>query len=527
MEQFDNKYLTCGKCGEMLSIELFKNGYVQYKCDCSNTGEILLQELMDKSKKSANSMIPRCKSHNKEYSGYCSTCKKHLCDDCQDQHQKIQLSSLAHEVSIDELSSQVEEAKKMLEERDHYLKDRLVRRLKQELDKLEFTFKRTDTINKNMFSYIENLINCYSSTSTHPNYHLVKNIKEIKFNNEEFYLGGETLFEHINSFVKYLETNRVLIVKDYPELPAPQKINIQTMKTVKKVPIKGKVFVALKDGRIAILGEYDSYAYFIDGKNFEIVKKLTDTKGYFLTIGQLPDGKFVTASSEKKLAVWEEKDSGFTKLYETSIEFGQKVIPLTQGRLALAEVSGNLKIYDCKGEFKKISVFTETHLGELNSIIQLKDGRLVSGGGVNDDDVIEDVVKFYNLDTYTCQNENTVYGLICYSQKSLVEYKNKLLVGGYGGFVVIDLKTYVKEITVNEKGIEGVLSVYPLDDDTILIGCYSSSDNDGGKLVQFSSGYKQIHSLTLEKYAGVRDMIQINGNTIMVSTGKESVIYTQ
>lgn len=526
MEQFDNKYLTCGKCGEMLSIELLKGGYVHYKCDCSNEGEILLQELMDKSKKSANSMIPKCKTHSKEYSAYCSTCKKHLCVDCQDQHQKIQLNSLTHQVSIEEIQSQIAEVTEMLKERDLALKDRLVRRLKQELDKVEYTFKRTDTINKNMFSYIENLIDCYLNTSTHPNYHLVNNIKEIQFNTDEFYLNGETLFEHVNSFVKYLETNQVFKVKDYPESTVPSKINIQTMKTVKSFPFNAKIFIPLKDGRIAILAEYDSTAYFIDGKNFEIVKRLTEKKGYFHTIGQLPDGKFVTASSEKKLAVWEEKDSEFTKLYETSIQYGQKVIPLTQGRLALAEISGNLNIFDCKGEFKKIAVFTETHLGELNSIIQLKDGRLVSGGGVNDDDVIEDVVKFYNLETYTCQNENTVFGLNCYSQKSMVEYKNKLLVGGYGGFVVIDLKTYVKELTINEKGIEGVLSVYPLDDDTILMGCHSS-DSDGGKLVQFSSGYKPIHTLTLEKYSGVNDIIQINHTTIMISSGKQSVIYTQ
>ena len=184
MEQFDNKYLTCGKCGEMLSIELLKGGYVHYKCDCSNEGEILLQELMDKSKKSANSMIPKCKTHSKEYSAYCSTCKKHLCVDCQDQHQKIQLNSLTHQVSIEEIQSQIAEATEMLKERDLALKDRLVRRLKQELDKVEYTFKRTDTINKNMFSYIENLIDCYLNTFTHPNYHLVNNIKEIQFNTD-------------------------------------------------------------------------------------------------------------------------------------------------------------------------------------------------------------------------------------------------------------------------------------------------------------------------------------------------------
>ena len=122
---------------------------------------------------------------------------------------------------------------------------------------------------------------------------------------------------------------------------------------------------------------------------------------------------------------------------------GEKVISLTEDRVACCTFPGEIIIFNI----------------DINSIVQLKDGRLVSGGGVNDDDVIEETVKFWNLKTYHNEPDHTVFGLICYSQNSLVDTgRGKLLVGGYHEVVVIDLKTYLKS---------------------------AGNDNDGGKLTQF------------------------------------------
>ena len=75
MDFFDNKYFTCGKCGEMLSLQIVDGGYVYYQCDCSERGVLPIQELIDRANKSQNAMLPKCKVHNKEYIAYCKTAK--------------------------------------------------------------------------------------------------------------------------------------------------------------------------------------------------------------------------------------------------------------------------------------------------------------------------------------------------------------------------------------------------------------------------------------------------------------------
>ena len=156
--------------------------------------------------------------------------------------------------------------------------------------------------------------------------------------------------------------------------------------------------------------------------------------------------------------------------------------------------------FDIKSGYKKIATFTESHLGDINSIVQLKDGRLVSGGGVNDDDVIEETVKFWNLKTYHNEPDHTVFGLICYSQNSLVDTgRGKLLVGGYHEVVVIDLKTYLKS---------------------------AGNDNDGGKLTQFGPDGKKFQCVNVGKYTGVDAVLAINDKMIIYGS-KDGVICSQ
>ena len=78
----------------------------------------------------------------------------------------------------------------MLKELNLALKNRLVRRLQQELDKVELSFKRADIVNQSMLAYVQNLIECFQSVENAPYYHLVETMKKIQFNNDEFYLDG-------------------------------------------------------------------------------------------------------------------------------------------------------------------------------------------------------------------------------------------------------------------------------------------------------------------------------------------------
>ena len=328
----------------------------------------------------------------------------------------------------------------MLKELNLALKNRLVRRLQQELDKVELTFKRADVVNQSMLGYVKNLIECFQSVGNAPYYHLVEPMKKIEFNNDEFYLDGDTLFEHCNSFVKHLETSPILKSSALPEEFAPKaKIDISKMKNVKTIPGKGKVFVHLQSGLLAIVGEYSQDIKMYNTSTFTQESSIRDEGG----------------NKESQMKIWSSTDGRTFKVAHKIDDIkGEKVISLTEDRVACCTFPGEIIIFDIKSGYKKIATFTESHLGEINSIVQLKDGRLVSGGGVNDDDVIEETVKFWNLKTYNNEPEHTVFGLICYSQNSLVDTgKGKLLVGGYHEVVVIDLKTYLKSAVLNNNNI--------------------------------------------------------------------------
>ena len=112
-------------------------------------------------------MLPKCKVHNKEYIAYCKSCKKHLCVDCytadHGSHDKVSLSSIKNQVRVDSLQEKIEESTQMLKELNLALKNRLARRLQQELDKVELTFKRADVVNQSMLGYVKNLIECFQS----------------------------------------------------------------------------------------------------------------------------------------------------------------------------------------------------------------------------------------------------------------------------------------------------------------------------------------------------------------------------
>ena len=534
MNSFDNKYFTCGKCGEMLSLQIIDGGYLYYQCDCSDKGVITIQELIEKTKKSQNAMIPKCKTHNKDYTIYCKSCKKHFCNDCDtaahNSHTVVSLSSLKNQISIDSLQDKIEESKEMLKELHLALKDRLVRRLKQELDKVELTYKRADIVNQSMLGYVNNLIECFQSVENFPNYHLVETMKKISFNNKEFYLDGETLFDHCNSFVKYLETSPILNSSPVPEDFKPKPtIDITKMKHVKEIPGKGKVFVLLQNGLLAIVGEYSPVIKMYNPTTFAEEGSITDNGGYFYTLSQLPGGQLVTINKESQMKIWSSTDGKkFTVEKQIDSIKGEKVISLTGDRVACCTFAGEIIIFDIRSGYKKIATFTESHLGEINSIVQLKDGRLVSGGGVNDDDVIEETVKFWDLKTYHNEPQHTVFGLICYSKNSLVDTgKGKLLVGGYHEVVVIDLKTYLKSAVLSNNDMGGVLSVCYLKDGSVLAGAHSGDDDDGGKLTQFGPDNQKFQSITVGKYTGVNAVMALNDTTIIYSSKEECVICSQ
>ena len=145
-----------------------------------------------------------------------------------------------------------------------------------------------------------------------------------------------------------------------------------------------------------------------------------------------------------------------------------------------------IKIYKSLEPFELETTFHDTHLGDIYSMIQLKDGRLVSGAGSNEDDVGLDCVKFWDVTRNVPLNECAITNVVCYTENCLREVGKKLIIGNCDSCIVVSLTTYLKEFIIKHPMMKYTFSVLPMHgdnaDSVVVVSC---SDNHKNTLLQF------------------------------------------
>ena len=300
--------------------------------------------------------------------------------------------------------------------------NRIVLRMKQEITKLENTYKRADKMNQQM----KKILSIFQEGLKYPEYHNYNTFKSIinncKFNLDSSILDGETISEQLDYLTNYFEKNKMFYFQnEKPKFKIPEEklLSKHLSKTIKQFHQEIECVLVLSDKKtFGFTRKYGNELQFFDMDTFQPVGKIVQ-KENMNCYTELPTEDIVV-TSYKGITIYEKEDRGKYHLVKTiPNERGKKVLALTDDRFAIADID-SITIFSSK-DFSIVTKMLWAHFGDTNGLIQLKDGRLCSGGGCNDDDVISELVKFWNLDTYTCQNECSVFDIICYTENSLKE----------------------------------------------------------------------------------------------------------
>ena len=483
-------YFFCPECGNIPSITLYNKGYAGYTCDCKKHGMMLASEMLKTMKTSeARSINTKCLSHDKQYTLYCKTCSQHLCEDCQSSHENHTLKNLTStrtNINVDSIRNFIEASKEQMKF-ELMTKDRLISRLKQEITKLENSYASCSSLSNNFLDFMENMLKSFEQINT-TNYHIMNNIIENnKFNIEEHLISGEDFFGDIQLMIDTWENKPVMRLPTKPPSQPEPKVKISTLTKAKEISAKIEHIYPLKSGKLFLVNE-NSECSVINPSTWETELKVRMPEiTKIRDIAEISNNKLIFCSLYSYIYVVELTDTTLKLVEKIETGRGDVIAALEGNKFAVtSNETGGINIYSSNGPVVLETAFRDAHLGEINSIIQLKDGRMVSGAGANDDDIGLDCVKFWDIDTYVPLPQYTVGNVVCYTRDCLCEVGKKLIIGNCYSCVVVSLETYVKEFVIQHNIMKYTHSIHPVENEENSCMVVSTSNDSSYNLMQFN-----------------------------------------
>lgn len=385
-----------------------------------------------------------CEEHKTSISFYCRNCKKHLCQQCLGAHGKHDITNLFDYLSEKEfyaLNSKFIEAKKIVFEYNTAIKKELLNQIKKEMDKVEGAFERSKEINEALLKYYDILIKNYICTKSTPNYQVITNLLKNNISLERFILiPNETIQTNIENLIDFLN-NKFSIEIDIPK--NKQSTSLFNMELSKAICIKTledhkegvSNIVLLNDRRLATCS-LDGTIKVFNSTNYDCAMTIPGHKKFVNYIAQLDDGKIISCSSDQTLKIWRINKNTFKceKVIDIKKTNILKIICLTNKRIAMCANDKTIKIRQGFYPYGLIATM-QGHTEEVRSIIQIKDGRIVSGS------YYDNTLRIWNSEKYVCVK--IFEGINCCSRNSILELNDdKLVIGGTGGVTVVGLKNY-------------------------------------------------------------------------------------
>ena len=220
-------------------------------CSYSRSKEFMLEY--------TSSIFNNCKRHFNEYISYCDTCKKNLCERCEEEHSKHKIllfKKIFPENKINSIKHEIEKNKKNINLYQH------------ELRKIKTLFSEAI---KNEMNYSDNYIQLYETISKNlhnsKNYETLNNILNFKFKNLNKDISN-FLKDNLNDKIKY-------ILKKFNE-SKEGIVTYEIKDNNSRIKIFGKDFVQnnkencfiFKNNTIFDIDEY--YSINKEKKNFQI-----------------------------------------------------------------------------------------------------------------------------------------------------------------------------------------------------------------------------------------------------------------
>ena len=157
----------------------------------------------------------------------------------------------------------------------------------------------------------------------------------------------------------------------------------------------------------------DSMIFIWNLKTYQIITKLNAHRSFIFGLIELNDGRLISGSDDERIIIWKKNTydllgqynfgNGVFSIIEIKSFTERKRIAVGMGDCSIWLCYINNKYYD---SFDKISL--KGHKGSVRTLLQLKDGRLVSGGN---DNVIKiwDISDFKNNKYYCLYTINDHY----------------------------------------------------------------------------------------------------------------------
>ena len=495
------KYFFCPKCGNIPSLSIYDKGYVGYTCDCQHKGVMLASEMLNIiTSQDAKSFQISCPFHNKDYFAYCKDCKQHICFDCSithDNHSIENLDNLNARLHLNEIQFNIAQCKEQIE-MNKLMKERLISRLKLEIIKVENTYERTSQLNNIILSFMQLITDSYKQSNTRSNYHIIQNIiMNNNFNiDDEHVIKGDSLLHDVNSMLKVWEDEPVMA---FPQVP-PRLCTLNMIRKVEKCQEMNKQIrkiLPLRNGNILLCEDNSSVFTVVNGVTLEIeyTFTITDIDSKIRDIIELPDNKIICCCLASCMYIINiDNSNGSGSLYKKiNADKGDVLCALNNNKFAFSSNGCNvITIYKAIEPFSIDTTFNDAHLGDVYSMIQLKDGRLVSGAGTNEDDIgMDDCIKFWDIERNVPLNEYAITNVVCYTENCLREVGKKLIIGNCDSCIIVSLETYLKEFVIKHPMMKYTFSVLPMEgcdnsnsNSFIVISC---NDNNKNTLLQFDT----------------------------------------
>ena len=291
MESDESRICFCPQCDTHVPSLKFirkKRGYVNVSCVCGYEKELNIKDYLTILKQNTKRMTFKTKyveHSNKPFVSYCFLCKKHLCEDCKDDHNPFVINFSSYSI---------EEARKEYEEK----KGTYVDYIKKQANGCISIRRRAKEIE-------EDLLN-----DSHLRIELYKLILDNYINNYEmFRLSTKFGF---NNFFKWQDDKSKQLSKDYSIIRENfQKIDAK-FESVKSFPgCAGylKALLLLQDGRICTCNTFlitDKYdiKIFNPANDYKCEIVINDHKKMVRSLCQLSNGLLVSSSDDHTIRFW-------------------------------------------------------------------------------------------------------------------------------------------------------------------------------------------------------------------------------
>lgn len=494
---------NCKFC--MKEIQYPIETYFQQK-NSVDTNSISLNKCFVHKKEKAVALCKKC-----NYTLLCSQCKDNHLSDSHEIEDDVYINNVFPSEKIQKLKEQFKSSSNFYLNQNTKMKEFIIEKLNIEMNEIvssieliEQNYELNLNINKELCLFIDNLISNYEDlykTNKHiplfyPVYNLINNTQFTCTKFEMEINDNKSIYNCVNKLIYYYKTTFIV----------QQPFSIKENEFCSNIlSHQGFVYALAKLNRN---NQYASCSS--DGTikiwNIDSNENLCtiETKGeWFYSLCTITSNLLASGTSEGSIYLWNIND--LSNIKHSKLQGHNKsvlkIIKLNQKeQLASCSFDKLIKIWDYQ---KERCVFTiKDNIHNVISLIQLKDGRLVSGS--------ESEMKFYNCnDSFKC--EHNIKGIKCSWSNALIQLESgQIAIGDENEIKLINENTYEVEIIL--KGhlswVCCLIELFP--------GCLVSGGDDN-EIKQWCILNQQMIQSLKGHEDGIRDVIFVERKLITCS----------